>query len=97
MCYTGHSFVVKELYKATQGRVTHLLCRHNKPAQSLTEEQLMQAFIIDDGTMDTVVQIIAKGATFIQRFDSDYRYSFDSDPDISTEYFLEEVRDEFDG
>lgn len=57
----------------------------------------MQAFIIDDGTMDTVVQIIAKGTTFIQRFDSDYRYSFDSDPDISTEYFLEEVRDEFDG
>lgn len=51
----------------------------------------MQAFIIDDGTMDTVVQIIAKGATFIQRFDSDYRYSFDSDPDISTEYFLEEA------
>ena len=57
----------------------------------------MQAFIIDDGTMDTVVQIIARGTTFIQRFDSDYRYSFDSDPDISTEYFLEEVRDEFDG
>ena len=57
----------------------------------------MQAFIIDDGTMDTVVQIIAQGATFIQRFDSDYRYSFDSDPDISTEYFLEEVRDEFNG
>lgn len=55
----------------------------------------MQAFIIDDGTMDTVVQIIATGATFIQRFDSDYRYSFDSDPDISTDYFLEEVRDEF--
>lgn len=57
----------------------------------------MQAFIIDDGTMDTVVQIIAQGATFIQRFDSDYRYSFDSDPDISTDYFLEEVRDEFNG
>jgi len=57
----------------------------------------MQVYIIDDGTMDTVVQIIAKGATFIQRFDSDYRYGFDPDPDISTEYFLEEVRDEFDG
>ena len=57
----------------------------------------MQALIIDDGTLDTVVQIIARGTTFIQRFDSDYRYSFDSDPDISTEYFLEEVRDEFDG
>jgi len=53
----------------------------------------MQAFIIDDGTMDTVVQITAKGTTWIERYDSDYRYSFDSDPDISTEYFLEEVID----
>ena len=57
----------------------------------------MQAFIIDDGTMDTVVQIVTKTTTTVQRFDSDYRYSFDADPDISTEYFLEEVRDEFDG
>ena len=53
----------------------------------------MQAFIIDDGTMDTVVQITAKGTTWIERYDSDYRYSFDADPDISTEYFLEEVID----
>ena len=57
----------------------------------------MQAFIIDDGTMDTVIQIVTKTTTVIQRFDSDYRYSFDSDPIVSTEYFLEEVRDEFDG
>ena len=54
----------------------------------------MQAFIIDDGTLDTVVQIIAKGTTFIQRYDSDYRFGFDPDPDISTEYFLESVLDD---
>jgi len=53
----------------------------------------MQAFIIDDGTLDTVVQITAKGTTWIERYDSDYRYGFDPDPDISTEYFLEEVID----
>ena len=54
----------------------------------------MQAFIIDDGTMDTVVQITAKGTTWIERYDSDYRYSFDADPDTSTEYFLESVLDD---
>ena len=57
----------------------------------------MQTYIIDDGTLDTVVQIVTKDGTFIQRFDSGYRYSFDDDPDVSTEYFIEEVRDEFDG
>jgi hypothetical protein len=57
----------------------------------------MQAFIIDDGTMDTVVQITAKGETWLERYDSDYRFGFDPDPIASTEYFLEEVRDEFDG
>ena len=55
----------------------------------------MQVFIIDDGTLDTVVKIVTKTETFIQRFDSDYRYSFDADPSVSTDYFLEEVRDEF--
>lgn len=53
----------------------------------------MQAFIIDDGTMDTVVQITALGTTWVERYDSDYRYGFDPDPDTSTEYFLEEVID----
>ena len=57
----------------------------------------MQTYIIDDGTLDTVVQIVTKDGTFIQRFDSGYRYNFDDDPDVSTEYFIEEVRDEFDG
>ena len=57
----------------------------------------MQTYIVDDGTLDTVVQIVTKDGTFIQRFDSDYRYGFDDDPDVSTEYFMEEVRDEFDG
>lgn len=57
----------------------------------------MQTYIVDDGTLDTVVQIVTKDGTFIQRFDSGYRYSFDDDPDVSTEYFIEEVRDEFDG
>lgn len=53
----------------------------------------MQAFIIDDGTMDTVVQITAEGKTWIERYDSDYRYGFDPDPIVSTEYFLEAVID----
>ena len=57
----------------------------------------MQAFIIDDGTLDTVVKIVTKTETFIQRFDSDYQFSFDADPSASTDYFLEEVRDEFNG
>lgn len=54
----------------------------------------MQAYIIDDGTLDTVVQITALGTTWTERFDSDYRYGFDPNPDTSTEYFLESVLDD---
>ena len=54
----------------------------------------MQAYIIDDGTLDTVVQITALGTTWTERFDSEERYGFDPDPDISTEYFLESVLDD---
>jgi hypothetical protein len=54
----------------------------------------MQAIIIDDGTLDTVVQITALGTTWTERFESDYRYDFDPDPDISTEFFLESVLDD---
>ena len=43
-------------------------------------------WIGDDGTLDTVVKFFRNGTTETQRYDSDYRYSFDSDT-----HFLQEV------
>ena len=50
----------------------------------------VQAHIIDDGTLDTVVQVITEtGETIVQRYSSDYRFSFDADTD-----FLDQVVEE---
>jgi hypothetical protein len=54
----------------------------------------MNLYIIDDGTLDTVVKIVTKHGQTIQRYDTEYRFSFDADPDDSTQYFLEYIRDE---
>jgi len=54
----------------------------------------MRISITDDGTMDTVVVIYTKHGEVIERFDTEYRYSFDDDPDVSTDYFLEAIRDD---
>ena len=53
----------------------------------------VQAHIVDDGTLDTVVQVItAAGETIMQRYGSDYRFSFDADTDF-LDQVVEEVTD----
>jgi hypothetical protein len=43
-------------------------------------------WIGDDGTLDTVVKFFRNGTTETHRYDSEYRYSFESDT-----HFLREV------
>ncbi len=45
--------------------------------------QEQEIYIVDDGTLDTVVYVNGE----LVRFDSDYRFSFDND-----EQFLDNVR-----
>ena len=53
----------------------------------------VQAHIVDDGTLDTVVQVITEaGETIMQRYGSAYRFSFDADTDF-LDQVVEEVTD----
>lgn len=64
---------------------TNAIFNHHK------EDQTMKATILDDGTLDTVVKVeFENGCKIIARYDSEYRYSFDS----FTE-FLNSVVEEF--
>tara|TARA_R110002020_G_scaffold328948_1_gene544905 strand:+ start:498 stop:698 length:201 start_codon:yes stop_codon:yes gene_type:complete len=49
--------------------------------------------LLDDGTLDTVVRITTTcGMALIERFDSEYRFGFDADPDTSTDLFLDDIK-----
>lgn len=55
----------------------------------------VQAHIIDDGTLDTVVQVITEtGETIVQRYSSDYRFSFDADTDFLGQVVEEVIENE---
>ncbi len=61
----------------------------------------MEIYLIDDGTLDTVVEVSIPSTAgypstkYQQRFDSEYRFSFDEDPEKSTDLFLKEIEAEF--
>jgi len=61
----------------------------------------MEIYLIDDGTLDTVVEVSIPSTVgferfkYQQRFNSEYRFSFDEDPEKSTELFLKEIEKEF--
>ena len=55
----------------------------------------MEIYLIDDGTLDTVVEIKTGQTIYRQRFDSDSRFCYHNDPDRSTEIFLDELKRDF--
>lgn len=55
----------------------------------------MEIYLIDDGTLDTVVEIRIGKKIYRQRFDSDSRFCYHVDPDRSTKIFLNGLKREF--